>query len=619
MNDVRLPRLLDANMNEVARLRPTRLSIEPNGYSLSTASMTLPEGEPRVKIRDWVELYTEHGSAGIYRVTRQKDDVGNEQRVTLTHGLCALEDAVIPGEGTLSGSPSSVMQKILGYQKTTMWMRSAVANGPSIEIEYSYTNALEALEDMLGKLPDYALTFDQTSLPWKLGLTALSAEEGAEARLSRNLKSVSIEEDDSKLCTRVYVDDREGYTDGPTIGTWGPVERVLTVPDGATDEEVKAYVDAYLDEHKNPSRVITLDAYDMSRETGESLDAFRLWKKARVPLPGRGDVLSEHITALDYPNVFDDPLNTRVTMGGQERSLSDKLRDILRRTAASERNAAATNRNVSRNASRIQQNITKLEDTYAELVELEGTTANRFNEVSIELDAQKAEIRLKANQTDVNELGSRVSNAEIRISAADAEIKLKADRTITDELGKRMSSAEIAIDGANANITLQASQIDQVEDRISSAEIAIDGANAEIALKVNKNGVISAINVSSEAIKIQAAKINLEGYVTASQLSAQSARIDNIIAGNTALRSLTASGAISAGSFSGDSASFGALSVNGDRLTKEETTVVTGVNLSTRTGTVWVYLSENGTTRYQMTFLTEADLSTTKRTIEYFA
>ena len=510
----KLPRLLNNNMNEVAVLRPSKLTISPNGDSLSTASMTLPDGEPKVHVRDWVELYTAHGSAGIYRVTRQKDDVGNEQRLTLTHGLCALEDAVIPGEGTLSGSPAKVLEAILSHQKRKLWVlgevggaRAVVVTGeeganavgpigdgggpsplasvPDVELEYSYTNAMDALENLMDRLPEYALTFDQTSLPWKLGLAALSSQETAEARLSRNLRGVSVEDDDSELCTRVYIDDREGFVrDGPTIGTWGPVERVLTVPDGATDAEVTAYVDAYLEEHKNPARTITLDAQDLSGQTLEPLDAFRLWKLSRVPLPLRSEVLRERIRALNYPDVFGDPAGVRVTMGEGDRSLCARLADLMRRATASERAAADTGKRVSRNSSRIQQNITRLEDTWTEIKEFEGQTGDLFNTVFIDLDAKQAQINLKASSTWVSE----------------------------------------------------------VESRVSSAEIRIDGMKAEIELKVERDGVISAIRQTPETIKIQAKRIELDGYVTASQLSAQAARIDSIFSG------FTSSGTIIVGS-----------------------------------------------------------------------
>lgn len=555
-----LPRLLDANMRETARLRPTKMNVEPNSESLSSASMSLPPGEPRVPLRTWVELFTAQGSAGIYRVTSRREDVNTETRLTLKHGLCALEDFVLAGEGELNGNARTILSAILAAQKTVFWKLGSVASTGSIKVEYSSTNALELLEDALSKLPGFALTFDQSSFPWTLGLAALSADDGAEARLSRNLKSVSVEEDDGELCTRVYIDDRSGYTDGPTIGEYGVIERVLTVPDGATDAEAANYAAAYLREHQRPVKTVTLDAYDLSRETGEDLDAFRLWKNARVPLPMIGQTLRERVTALSYPDVFGDPQNVRVTVGQKPRDLSSMLDNLRDRATKSEREAAATDKRVSRNGAAIQQNITELHDTYTELVKLGDETATRFNEVGIVLDAHKAQIDLKASQTVVDALGARVS----------------------------------------------------------SAEIAIDGANAEIALKVSKNGVIAAINLSPETVRISADKIVLDGYVTTSALEAQKARIDNIIGGNVTIKSMAVSGRVSAGSFSGDSASFSSLTVGGDALTKQYTTVMTGASLSTRTGTVWVYLSSSASTRSQMTFLTEATLSKSTTEIGYF-
>lgn len=55
----------------------------------------------------------------------------------------------------------------------------------------------------------------------------------------------------------------------------------------------------------------------------------------------------------------------------------------------------------------------------------------------------------------------------------------------------------------------------------------------EITQKVAKGSVISTINQSAEAVTIQASKINLEGYVTASQLSAVQADITNLTTGTT--------------------------------------------------------------------------------------
>lgn len=93
-------------------------------------------------------------------------------------------------------------------------------------------------------------------------------------------------------------------------------------------------------------------------------------------------------------------------------------------------------------------------------------------------------------------------------------------------------SADVAIQAET--ITLQGQKIDlntisisENGDRISSAEIRLNSAEANILLKVDRDGVISAINLSPESVTIQSNKINLSGYVTADQLSTEIANINN--------------------------------------------------------------------------------------------
>jgi len=62
----------------------------------------------------------------------------------------------------------------------------------------------------------------------------------------------------------------------------------------------------------------------------------------------------------------------------------------------------------------------------------------------------------------------------------------------------------------------------------------------EVSIKVDRDGVIAAINVTPEAITIDAGKINLVGYVTASQLYAETASIRNSISTSIITSSLSA-------------------------------------------------------------------------------
>ena len=92
--------------------------------------------------------------------------------------------------------------------------------------------------------------------------------------------------------------------------------------------------------------------------------------------------------------------------------------------------------------------------------------------------------------------------------------------------GERLNTAEITLNGSESTIGLVAKVQKNGED-ISAANVKIDGNAANIELKVSKNGVISSINQTPESITIDASKINLNGYVTASALSAEVAALKN--------------------------------------------------------------------------------------------
>ena len=103
----------------------------------------------------------------------------------------------------------------------------------------------------------------------------------------------------------------------------------------------------------------------------------------------------------------------------------------------------------------------------------------------------------------------------------------------------------VLLDGLNADIKLKAnlSEVDALGARVSQAEIDIDGANAEIELKVSKNGVIASINATTEAVTIAAKKINLSGYVTSSKLSTELASITSQISTSISTSSISAANA----------------------------------------------------------------------------
>ena len=109
--------------------------------------------------------------------------------------------------------------------------------------------------------------------------------------------------------------------------------------------------------------------------------------------------------------------------------------------------------------------------------------------------------------TNVDGLDSRMETAESTIEQQAGQIALKASQASVTELTTVV------------NGKADSSTVTEIESRVTSAELDIDGLEGEINLKVAKDGVISAINLSSESATISANKVNLNGYVTVTDLS----------------------------------------------------------------------------------------------------
>ena len=562
----RLARVLDGNMRELRRLHPTQQSVDDRVTPLSTASLTLPEGE-HAAFHDWVEVFTQNGSAGVYRVSGASETYTDKASVELEHGICALGDAIIPGKGTISGTLPQVLSAMLGYQVVTaggaqLWALGSVATNAQASFDHDSTNLLSAV---LAVVPDgYMLTFDQSALPWRIGVSAMETVPSCEGRLARNLRSVTVTVDEEDFCTRIYCNmlPSPGYMDGPTVGTWGIKAKTITAQENVTQESLTAYIAQYLEDHKNPRVSIECDAEDLSSITGERIDRMEKGRLFRLALPDYGVAMEERILSVHTGSAYDEPERVRLTLANSIRATADTLVYIENSVTGGASSSSARGGYVRGGGSGISPanvlDMLKKTETYITAdeawtreagIRIESNTAEMYATKKAIVgdwtgDVETIDALIRASTDNgglVAMLVGRKNSAEevnAAISATAAGgglITLKADSTTVTELGNRVNQTEISIDNANAQIALKASQttVDALGERVSSAEINIDGANAQIELKVSKDGVISSINQTSESIKIKASKIELSGYVTASQLSALEARFDNLTSGVT--------------------------------------------------------------------------------------
>lgn len=133
---------------------------------------------------------------------------------------------------------------------------------------------------------------------------------------------------------------------------------------------------------------------------------------------------------------------------------------------------------------------------------------------------------------------------------------------ILDSVTKTVVQTAADIKQTNADLSLVASRTSTLESgmtdakkRINTAEASIKVNADEIKLKVNKNGIVSAINQTSESIKIQASKISLEGLTT----------INNLFKVNTD-GSIEATNAVISGKITASTGTIGGWRITSDAL-----------------------------------------------------
>lgn len=140
--------------------------------------------------------------------------------------------------------------------------------------------------------------------------------------------------------------------------------------------------------------------------------------------------------------------------------------------------------------------------------------------------------------------------------------------SITQTASQIRAEVNNSVNNLSSSITQTASQIrSEVSNTAAGLQSSITQNANQIELKVSKNGVISSINQTHESVTINASRINLTGYVTASQLSTVSGRIDNLVAGDSAFtRIVTAGLRATSFTFAGSSISKKSVTIDGTTI-----------------------------------------------------
>lgn len=152
-----------------------------------------------------------------------------------------------------------------------------------------------------------------------------------------------------------------------------------------------------------------------------------------------------------------------------------------------------------------------------------GSKATDWTPAPEDVDSAISNVDAKfANYSTTTQMQTAIELSTTSILSSVSETYATKTEVDALETWKSEASQLITKDGIIStvgNYYATSTDLDAATGRITAAEAVIKQHAESIELRVEKAGVISAINQTSESIKIAASKINLDGYVTMTDLS----------------------------------------------------------------------------------------------------
>ena len=472
-------------------LHPSKVSLSLNIKPLSRATMDLPKGES-IPIRSIVQMFSPYGSAGFFRARTPDDGYGanSSTAVELEHAIAETGDWLVREKISEMMPATDAIKRIWKHYRGNYWKLgdvSAIGTG-KVSVSVDYDNILNSIQSIMEQRQTCMLAFDFSTTPWTLSIVKKTTTVTAECRLARNVDQARISTDDTEQCTRVYYESFSKDKDGNTVSTWKSIdapgitpettiERTVNISSDLTEEEGRAIAQTFLNEHKDPRVSVTIEGIDLSEITGQPLDKFETGKLLRLAIPEDGITVEKHIRSLNWQDVYGHPRKVTVLVGDEEDTVVSFLHN-LDSTGKGSRGGGG------------------------------GAGGQREKEVKdyfkqYDADIKKSDKKIELYAREYDRIGSIVKQA-----------------------GMNLDRNGVLIYSKSSPLNLQ-SMIDVQSNRIN---LVVKGFGKNATIDTAK--IVAGINKQTGSfVKIQARNVELSGYVTMSEFSAQKATINNLISG----------------------------------------------------------------------------------------
>ena len=441
MTEVKLPRLLNSDFSEHARLHPALLSVPDPLRGVGESQMTLTELEPDIAMHDWMELYTQEGSAGMWRVTSMAWSVRKERIITLRHGIDTLSDSVWRAQIDFDGTVSSFLTALQGYQTTKYWQLGQVDDTGAYKRQgINYTRLSDLLNELGDNKPEYAFQYDFTTTPWTLSYRALPVSAEAECRLARNISTCRITYDDSEFCNRLYMSwsvktatttgdnittTIRTYNDTASQSVYGIIEKTANVED-ADEPSPDAWAARFLAERKEPRALIEIEGLELERLTGLTWDRFSRGRMIRLALADYGVTINARAANVIHPDALGRPSLVQLELSNSLRKFSETIADISKTASYASGTAGGAISAAKVNSSKIgslggrmgsaEQSIATLQ---ADIVYIEGTelVSIKSKQVDIEGDIVNLKAKDVTIEADIVTINGDITDINTRLTS----------------------------------------------------------------------------------------------------------------------------------------------------------------------------------------------------------
>ena len=352
------PRIYDAHMRPLGDLRTAEFTdLKQRQTPFDTVTLTVPTADAGgFGYRQFVELFDSDGKRiDIFRVSEVPKKTyapDGMMRMTCDQALCTLKDGLVPGYHQFGGTTQNLrgaIESVLVYQSEPLWALERCDFDTHYEYGICDESPYTALLMLLEPIPDAMIVTDTTERPWKLSVVRMTDEDASELRYSRNMEEVVETIQDGFFATRLFprgygegvnqltIRDVNGgveYIEAPQAvrDTWGTVSEPYintTITDALT---LKAEAEVALELCQTPNVSYKVKAADLSKLTGEPLDAFYKGRMVRKIYRETGLVVRTRVTDIHKPKPKAEPWNAKLTLSTQPQSVATVIADLARQS-----------------------------------------------------------------------------------------------------------------------------------------------------------------------------------------------------------------------------------------------------------------------------------------------